>query len=198
MKKVIIMATKNEHKVREIKKMLRGSAYQIKPLSAFPPLPDIKEDGDTLTANALKKAQTMAKAFNRPVLADDSGLFVPALDNQPGVKSARYAGPACDTSANNRKLLRAMKPFKGRERRAYFATVMALAFPGEKSFTRLGKIWGSIAEAPQGQAGFGYDPLFIPRGECRTFAQMSPREKNAISHRALALIKIVDVIKKRL
>jgi XTP/dITP diphosphohydrolase len=198
MKKVIVMATKNEHKVREIKRMLQGSPFQIKPLTAFGPLPAIREDGGTLKANALKKAQTIAEVLNCPVLADDSGLFVPALNNQPGVKSARYAGPACDTLANNRKLLRAMKPLKGKQRRAFFATVMALAIPGKKSFTRMGKIWGAIAAAPQGQAGFGYDPLFYPRGEQRTFAEMSAREKNAISHRALALAKIVEVIKKQL
>lgn len=196
-KQTIVIATKNENKVKEIKKILHGTGISIKPLSAFPPIPDIKEDGKTLEENAIKKAETIAQQFNCPVLADDSGLFVPALNNQPGVKSARYAGLACDYLANNKKLLKAMNNFSGKARRAFFATCMALAIPGKKSQTRIGKIWGKITETSTGENGFGYDPIFIPQGHDKTFAQMSAKEKNSISHRALAVMKIAQVIKQQ-
>jgi len=196
-KVILVAATKNQHKLAEIRKILRGSGIAVKSLSAFPPIPEVIENGKTLEANAAKKAEAVVKAFNCPALADDSGLFVPALNGQPGVKSARYAGPVCDYSANNRKLLQHMRGLQGKERRAYFATAVALSLPGKQTIIRTGKIWGTITKIARGDNGFGYDPIFKPRGRQKTFAEMKSSEKNKISHRALALKKIALVVKKR-
>lgn len=196
-KQVLVLATTNANKIIEIKKVLRGSGITVKSLDLYPPMPEIIENGETLEANALKKAETIAARLRLPALADDSGLFVPALNGHPGVRSARYAGPDCDYHKNNRKLLRALKGKQGKHRHAYFATCMALAAPGKKSKLRLGKVWGKITESLQGEQGFGYDPLFIPRGHQRTFAQMPLKIKNQISHRGLALAKILPDIQRQ-
>lgn len=195
---VLVVATTNLHKLREIRKILKGSGLTLKPLSAFPPLPAVPETASTLAANAALKARATARALRMPALADDSGLFVPALKNEPGVRSARYAGPDNDYAANNRKLLRRMRGLEGRQRRAFFATVMALALPGGKIRVRTGKVWGSIGTRLAGRNGFGYDPLFYPEGSKRTFAEMSAAEKNRASHRALAARKIALVVKEEL
>lgn len=195
---VLVVATTNLHKLREIQKILRGTGLQLKPLSAFPPLSAVAETGSTLAANAIRKARATARALRLPALADDSGLFVPALKGEPGVRSARYAGPDNDYAANNRKLLRRMRGLEGRQRRAFFATVMALALPGGKIRVRTGKVWGSIGTRLAGRNGFGYDPLFYPEGSKRTFAEMSAAEKNRASHRARAARKIALVVKEEL
>ncbi|MCK5242481.1 RdgB/HAM1 family non-canonical purine NTP pyrophosphatase [bacterium] len=192
----VIAATKNKHKLQEIKKILSGSGIVVKSLSDFPLIPDIVENGKTLAANAAKKAETVMKTFGHPALSDDSGLFVPKLSGQPGVRSARYAGPACDYPANNRKLLQNLKAYQAKDRRAYFATVMAFAVPGRKTITRVGKIWGMITETAKGSNGFGYDPVFQPCGWKKTFAEMKAAEKNKISHRSLAVQKIAKVIRQ--
>jgi non-canonical purine NTP pyrophosphatase (RdgB/HAM1 family) len=197
MKVTVVVATTNKHKLQEIKKILRGTGIVVKCLADFPPIPVIVENGKTLEINAAKKAETVMGIFGLPVLSDDSGLFVPALAGQPGVKSARYAGPACDYQANNRKLLRNLKKHHGSERKAFFATVMAFAVPGRDTILRVGKVWGQVTEAPQGTHGFGYDPLFRPYGWDKTFAEMKTNEKNTISHRSLAVQKIATVIKKQ-
>lgn len=195
-KTVCAAATRNIHKLREFGKILRGTGIGVKGLTAFPPVPEVAENRSTLEGNAAKKAETVMRTLKLPALSDDSGLFVPALGGRPGVKSARYAGPACDYAANNRKLLRALRGKCGRERRAYFATAVALARPGRKIVIRIGKVWGTIVNEPRGQNGFGYDPVFRPRGSKRTFAEMSAREKNRISHRARALRKMAEYLKR--
>ncbi|MCD4812544.1 RdgB/HAM1 family non-canonical purine NTP pyrophosphatase [bacterium] len=195
---VLVVATRNQHKLSEIKKIVRGSGISVKPLSEFSGLSEVVENGKTLEINAIKKAQTVTRALKLPVLADDSGLFVPALDGEPGVKSARYAGPSCDYAANNKKLLKRMKHLEGKDRCAYFATTMVLAKPDGTLEARTGKIWGQILETPIGKNGFGYDPVFQPWGQEKTFAQMSAAQKNLISHRALAMQKISPVIRRKM
>jgi XTP/dITP diphosphohydrolase len=195
MRQQAVAATRNAHKIREFTRILRGTGLSVKSLDHFPPVPEVKENGRTLEANAGKKALAVSHALGLAALSDDSGLFVPALGGKPGVRSARYAGPACDYAANNRKLLRAMRNLAGRRRRAYFATAVALIAPGRKPVIRVGKVWGTIALEARGEHGFGYDPLFIPRGETCTFAQMSAAEKNQISHRAIALRKMAEYLR---
>lgn len=191
----VIAATGNAHKIAEFRKILRGTGIAVIPLSHYPHPPKIVEDASTLEGNAAKKARVVCRRYGLPALADDSGLFVPSLGNQPGVRSARYAGPDCDYTANNLKLLRNLRPFQGRQRNAYFATVVALALPGEKTvFWKVGKIHGRITEEPRGTRGFGYDPVFVPQGSPKTFAEMNPAQKNRISHRALALRALARVI----
>ncbi|MEW6516047.1 MAG: RdgB/HAM1 family non-canonical purine NTP pyrophosphatase [candidate division FCPU426 bacterium] len=195
---IIVVATTNLHKLSEIRKILRGSKLTLKPLSAFPLLPDVAETGATLAANAVLKARATARALKLPALADDSGLFVPALGGEPGVRSARYAGPGNDYAANNRKLLRRMRGLTGNQRRAFFATTMALALPDGTIRIRTGKVWGTIGTELRGQNGFGYDPLFFPKGSNSTYAEMTPAAKNRASHRALAARKMVAVVREEL
>jgi non-canonical purine NTP pyrophosphatase (RdgB/HAM1 family) len=191
-----VAATHNPHKLREFKRILSGTGLSLRALSEFPPLPEVVEDGKTLEVNAAKKAEAISAALNLPALSDDSGLFVPALGGDPGVRSARYAGPSKDYTANNHKLLRRMAALHGRDRRAYFATAVAFSAPGFKTIIRVGKIWGTISAKPSGQNGFGYDPVFVPRGAVQTFAEMSAAAKNRISHRALALRKMAETLKR--
>lgn len=198
MKLTIIAATRNQHKLKELNRLLKGTNLRLRSLDDFPAMPEVVENGRTLEANALKKARAVAKALALPALSDDSGLFVPALQGKPGVRSARYAGPKCDYAANNRKLLQAMRQFTGRQRRAYFATTLALVWPGKKSLTWTGRLSGKITSAPAGGNGFGYDPVFIPTGHQVTLAQMSLNEKNKISHRSRALAKAALYFKKQL
>lgn len=195
---LLVVATTNPHKLREIKKILAGSGLQLQSLADFPPLPAVAETGATLADNAVLKARATCRALGLPALADDSGLFVPGLGGEPGVRSARYAGPDNDYAANNRKLLRRMMKLKGSKRRAFFATTMALALPGGVVRVRTGKVWGRIGGQPAGQNGFGYDPLFYPRGSTKTFAEMPATEKNRASHRALAARKIAVVVNELL
>jgi XTP/dITP diphosphohydrolase len=196
MKRVVVVATRNPHKLAEIRRILPGTGLAIRSLREFPPLPKVRENGDTLQANAVKKAKAVSAALHLPALADDSGLFVPALHGQPGVRSARYAGAACDYAANNRKLLRRMRELTGRQRRAFFATAVALVWPGRRTSITLGRVWGTILSEPRGQGGFGYDPVFKADGMQRTFAELTPVGKNRISHRARALRKMAARLKR--
>lgn len=199
MKVILISATRNKHKLKEISKMLRGTGIQLRSLDDYPAIPDVLENGRTLEANAIKKAEAVSKAFGQPALSDDSGLFVPALKGKPGVRSARYAGPECNYDANNRKLLKAMRTFTGRARKAYFATAMALAWPGRKILTRTGKLLGRIITEARGKNGFGYDPVFIPAGYSpQTLAEMTLKQKNKISHRARALRQVAAYLRNSL
>lgn len=193
---VLIVATRNPHKYQEIRRILRPADLRIRSLADLPAHPEVNENGRTLASNALKKAADVARRYNRPAVSDDSGLFVPALGGAPGVRSARYAGPDKDYSANNQKLLRAMLQLRGRDRRAYFATVVALTGPGQRPRTFEGRIWGRIIPIPRGQNGFGYDPVFVPRGYKQTFAEMSLTEKNRLSHRARAFRKLAAYLKE--
>ena len=186
MAKELMIATKNKGKVREIKHILRPLGIKIQSLLDLPNMPDIKENGRTLRENAVIKAKAISALSQTLVLADDSGLEVKALKGRPGIKSARYAGPNPTTKILCTKLLREMKDKK--DRRARFVCVIAISGP-KKVSTVMGVCSGKIAFQMKGRRGFGYDPIFIPQGYSKTFAQMSLKEKDGISHRGRALEK---------
>lgn len=181
----VLIGTTNPGKLSEIQHIL-GDIPNIDWVTPRDiPCPEVVETGATLDTNAILKARTIAASTGYPTLAEDAGLEVAALGGAPGVRSARYAGDPPHPAANNAKLLSALAG--AAERRARFRTVAALALPDGRLWTTEGVLEGRIADAPRGEGGFGYDPLFIPEGETRTLAEMSPAEKNAISHRRRAL-----------
>jgi XTP/dITP diphosphohydrolase len=189
----LLIATRNRHKVEEIRSIL-GNGIEYLSLADFPDAPEVHEDADTFEGNARKKAIEIARWLadrNRPerafVLADDSGLEVDALGGAPGVLSARYAGKQADYAANNRKLLAELESIPPGRRTARFRCVIALARPGGEVVTAEGACEGRIIAAPRGRQGFGYDPLFVPEGYDRTFAELGADVKDKISHRARAL-----------
>jgi len=181
----LLLATRNNHKLREIKQIFSFPGLELYTPDDMPGLPEVVETGETFEANAVLKAVTLARAGGLWTMADDSGLEVDALHGAPGVRSARFAGEPPDYSANNRKLLQSLRGI--RERQARFRCVIALSDPLGRARTVEGICAGRIATEPRGHNGFGYDPLFIPEGYERTFAEMSAAEKNRISHRARAL-----------
>ena len=181
----LVIATRNAHKLEEIHAIFDFKDLTVLSAFDFPEVPDVVEDGDTLEANAVKKAVEIATATNCWALADDSGLEVDALGGAPGVYSARYAGEQCSYADNNVKLL---KELSGKsDRSARFRTVIALSDPEGNVKTVSGECPGVIIEELRGSEGFGYDPLFIPDGYSETFAELSSEVKNRISHRANAL-----------
>jgi len=181
----LLIATRNKHKLREIREIFSIPALEIVSALDYPQIPDVEEDGDTFEANAVKKATTLAKATGLWALADDSGLEVDALGGAPGVYSARYAGEPVNYEANNRKLLGELQGVPSR--RARFRCTIALATPDGKARVVDGRCEGRILDAPRGSNGFGYDPVFVPDGYEQTFAEMDSDLKNRISHRARAL-----------
>jgi len=181
----VLLGTGNPAKLAEILAIL-GAIPGVEWVSASHlGLPEPKEEGETLEENAIIKAVTYAKRAGLPALAEDTGLEVEALGGAPGVLSSRFAGREKDYAANNRKLLELLEGAENR--RARFRTVAVLALPDGRFWTSEGVLEGEIAREPRGSGGFGYDPLFIPKGETRTLAELSPEEKNAISHRRKAL-----------
>jgi XTP/dITP diphosphohydrolase len=181
----LIIATRNKHKLGEIRELLAIPQLEIVSALDFPHIPDTLEDGATFVENALKKADELCRATGIPALADDSGLEVDALNGAPGVFSARYAGQHGDNEANNRKLLRELE--NSSVRTARFRCVMALALPDGTRETVSGTCEGTIAPQCRGTHGFGYDPLFIPEGYTQTFGELDPAIKATLSHRARAL-----------
>ncbi|MFC1467749.1 XTP/dITP diphosphatase [Verrucomicrobiota bacterium] len=181
----LVLATRNKHKLEEIKAIFNFQGLEISSAFDYPEIPDVEEDGDTLEANAIKKAVTLAKELGCWAMADDSGLEVDALDGAPGVYSARYAGEDVSYEANNVKLLAELKDKTNRA--AAFRTVIALSDPEGNTRTVEGRCDGAIIDACRGEHGFGYDPLFVPAGYEQTFAELASDEKNRISHRARAL-----------
>lgn len=188
----IVLATNNQKKVDEIIAKLGDSSINWKKLSEAGIKVELSETHETLEENALEKAAYVYENTGLNALADDSGLEVEALNGAPGVNSARYAGVHGDAEANMAKLLGELKGIENRK--ACFKTVLALILNGNK-FEFKGEIWGQITENKRGTAGFGYDPIFIPDGYDKTFAEMSPEEKNSISHRSIAVQKLVDFLK---
>jgi non-canonical purine NTP pyrophosphatase, rdgB/HAM1 family len=182
----IVFATNNKHKLDEVRKMV-GDNIEIVSLADIACYDDIPETAKTLEGNALLKAKYIKDKFNLDCFADDTGLEVEALDNAPGVYSARYAGETQDAEANMQKLLLNMKNEKNRN--ANFRTSIALIL-GEEVYTFEGIVKGYIAEEKRGINGFGYDPLFIPEGHSQTFAELGNEIKNTISHRAEAVRKL--------
>jgi XTP/dITP diphosphohydrolase len=189
-----VLATANPHKAFEMRAVL--SPLGIEVLDRPADVDDIDETGETLEANALLKARALVDATQRASIADDTGLFVDALDGRPGVRSARYAGESASYDENVTKLLGELEGVDGR--RARFVTVIAVAFPDGTSFCVEGELEGTIANARAGDQGFGYDPVFIPDdADGRTLAELTPREKNETSHRARALRALNEELLRR-
>lgn len=186
----LVLATQNKDKVKEIKKFLSGLKIPILTLDDFKNNSKLKETGKTLEENALQKAQQVFKLTGLPALADDSGLEVQYLNGRPGVKSSRFAGEKATYLDNNLKLLKLLKEVPRSKRKAQFRCVMALKLDAKKVRLLQGKISGYIAKERKGRSGFGYDPVFYVPNLKKTFAQLSLKQKNKISHRARALEKV--------
>lgn len=195
--KQLVLATRNNHKIAELKTLLNNTGVEILTLDNFPNHPPLVEDGTTFQENALKKARTVFQYTKLPALADDSGLEVFFLNGRPGVYSSRYAGENATDEQNNVKLLAEMRGVAPRRRRAQFRAVLALVGPGYEELAE-GICLGKLAEAPRGTNGFGYDPIFVPDGFAKTYAELTTEEKNRISHRAKAAETMREIIKKRL
>lgn len=190
---ILIFATHNRDKVREISAILDGLPVEVRTADDYPDFPETIEDGATCEENALKKAREMCDFSGHPAIADDTGLYVSALDGAPGIYAARFAGEDVTYKDNYRKLLREMENVPEGERTAYFATISALVLPDGREFAAEGRLHGIIAREPRGEGGFGYDPIFeLPDG--RTLAQIDSAEKNRISHRAEAFRKMRNII----
>lgn len=184
----IFLATRNEGKIAEMRALLEGLGIRVLTGTDLQEsLPEIEEDAGSLEGNARKKSEGIYRHVGIPSLADDTGLEVAALGGLPGVKSARYAGDECDPKRNRRKLLEALRG--SQDRSARFRTVVAFTDEADTHFFE-GVCEGTIALEERGDGGFGYDSIFIPEGHDNTFAEMSPDEKNEISHRARALMKL--------
>jgi XTP/dITP diphosphohydrolase len=184
----LLVATRNNHKLEEIRQIFSVPGLTLLAADEVDGIPaDVEEDADTFEGNALKKARELGMASGLWTLADDSGLEVDALNNAPGVYSARYAGEPCSYSANNAKLLEALDGVVNR--RARFRCVIALRAPDGREWTVEGRCEGCISESSHGTNGFGYDPLFVPDGHSQTFAELDSATKNSLSHRGHALLK---------
>ncbi|WP_029897260.1 XTP/dITP diphosphatase [Desulfohalovibrio reitneri] len=188
----IVLATRNKGKISELRDLLSGSRIEVLSLDDFPGAPEVAEDGETFEENALKKAREMSAYTGLAAVADDSGLEVDALGGAPGVHSARYAGEQGDDEANNAKLLRELSGVPEQERAARFVCVMAAAAPNGAEALARGEWEGRIAFQPQGEGGFGYDPLFIDPELGKASAELAPGEKNARSHRGRALNLLLE------
>ena len=185
----LLVATRNIHKTEEIASIL-GEGYNVSDLTALAEAPDVEETGCPFLENAELKALAISSMTRSLVLADDSGLEVDALGGRPGVYSARYAGPEAKDSENNAKLLSELEGVVKDGRTARFRCVMVLAEDGEILEEFSGSVEGRILEKPRGDAGFGYDPLFVPMGECESFAELGSQIKNGLSHRARAMEEV--------
>lgn len=186
--KKIVFASNNRHKLQELRELTNGKV-EILSLSDILCNDDIPETSNTLEGNALQKARWVKDHYGYDCFADDTGLEVEALNGEPGVLSARYAGAGHDSEANMRLLLQNMK--NKENRRARFRTVIALIEGNKETFFE-GVVNGYIADSPSGQNGFGYDPIFIPEGFEKSFAEMSSELKNSISHRGRAVTMLIN------
>jgi XTP/dITP diphosphohydrolase len=187
----LILATNNRHKIAELTALLEGAGVTILTKADFPDFPEIEESADTLVENALEKSRAIFRKYGIPAVADDTGLEVEYLGGAPGVYSARYAGEGCTFADNNRKLLRELEGVRAESRSARFVTVIAVTYAGGEICLE-GDVPGYIATEPRGDSGFGYDPIFVYQPLGKTFAEMGPETKNAVSHRAVALGKFRD------
>lgn len=197
--RIIHLASGNRHKAQEFQRLANESGLAVRIVPAQP-MPEVVEDTGTFAGNAEKKARAL-QAVLPPgswVLADDSGVCVDALGGAPGVESAYFAGPAHDAAANLRKLHEAMRGVPEAQRGACFVCVLVLLDPAGRAEVFEGRCEGVLAREPTGGGGFGYDPLFIPSGCDRTYAQLSEAEKNKISHRGRAWLMLVEAVRNRL
>lgn len=194
----IYVSTSNKDKVKEIKSKLGDEFELITKDEAGFGNQDVEETGSTLEENAFLKSKFLYDLVKQPVIADDSGLFVEALDGQPGIYAARYAGEGCSYSDNVEKMLKAMEAFSEREdRKAYFETVICFIDETGNAHHIHGRMNGYIAKEKKGDKGFGYDPIFVPEGYDKRFAELGLEVKNNISHRAKALDKFSKFLKDR-
>ena len=195
----LILATRNQHKIEEIKKILADSQIEILTLEDFPDVPEVEETGKTLEENAILKAKAVYNATGIPALADDSGLEVDVLDGAPGIMSARFAGPGCPPEAdkdNNLKLLDLLKSVPEEKRGATFRCVVSIVLNQDDVRIVEGQVGGFITHKEIGENGFGYDPVFFYPKLDKTFAELKPEEKNRISHRGIAFRKAKELIRK--
>lgn len=189
----LLLSSRNQGKVREFAAFFAELGWQIEAVPAD--APEVVEDGDTFAANAIKKAEQIAAYYHCPVIADDSGIEVDALNGRPGVYSARYAGEHATDEQNNEKMLRELQGVAPEDRTARFISAIALARPGQETLVSFGTVEGTVLEVPRGTDGFGYDPLFLVTSLNQTLAEIPLAEKNRISHRAQALRGMVDMLK---
>ena len=192
----LILATRNEKKLAELQRILAASSVDVSvtDLSEFPDMPEVAETGATFTENALLKARAVVAHTGQPVVAEDSGLCIDALNGMPGVLSARWAGGHGDDEANLRLVLAQLADVPAARRAAHFASVAALVLPSGREHVTEGTVSGCITDAPRGTNGFGYDPIFVPASSEETTAELSPEAKDAISHRGRALRALAPVI----
>lgn len=196
--KIIVAASRNKHKIEEIEAITKKFGMSIISRDeAGIPLVEIDEDGETFEENSYKKANEIMKMCGKVTLADDSGLMVDYLGGAPGVYSARFAGEDGNDEKNNAKLLKLLEEVPAKERTAQFVSVITMVFPDGETLVARGECPGRIITAPAGENGFGYDPLFVPDGCDKTFAQLSSEEKNQISHRANALVELEKLLLAR-
>jgi len=196
MNKTIIIATHNKGKAKEFKSLFKEYGYGVKTLHDYPEIGEVPETGDTFEENALQKASAISEELDTIVLADDSGLEVTALNGKPGIYSARFAGEHGNDQKNNEKLLKELENVKEENRTANFHCSLALVGPGKEPLFVEGNIEGRILFGPQGENGFGYDPLFYIPSLKKSMAELSNEEKNQISHRAKAIENLRDHLGK--
>ncbi|MBW6516611.1 MAG: RdgB/HAM1 family non-canonical purine NTP pyrophosphatase [Candidatus Cloacimonetes bacterium] len=188
----ILIASRNEDKIREIRALISSLDVSILTPCDFDDLPEVVEDRDTLVGNALKKARVLSELTGLPTIADDTGLFIDALNGEPGVYSSRYAGDSCSYADNRRKVLHAMN---GKDNRtARFITVAVFYIPGKEPLVSEGIVEGIITQQERGDKGFGYDSIFQITNLQKTYAEMEDEEKNLLSHRGLALRNLITKI----
>ena len=194
----LIIATRNDKKLHELRRYLRGVRAHVVSLKDYPGAPEVVENGRTFKANAVKKALSIANFTGGLVLADDSGLYVDALGGKPGVRSSRFAGLHKSDRENNRKLLRLLGDLPAKKRRAKFVCAVAIADDGRLAKVIEASCAGSIATSERGGYGFGYDPLFIAQRYNKTFGELGLKLKDRMSHRSKALKKARLFLKKYL
>ena len=199
MSRQLLLATRNPHKLREVRELLSETDFEVISIADLTDIPEIIEDGDSFEANADKKARVLASLTGRTAIADDSGIEVDALDGAPGIYSARFAGvsgPGAD-DANNRLLVEKLQGVAPEDRTARYRCVLAIVTPTGEARYSSGSVEGRIVDEPGGSGGFGYDPHFLVEGDSqgRRMAELSPSEKNAISHRGKALRELLPLLK---
>ncbi len=192
----LVIASKNQGKIREIRNFLHGLDIELKSMEDFPEIPEIPEDGKTFEENALKKAKAIFDHTKYTTIADDSGLEVKYLNNKPGILSKRYAGPNANDLTNNQQLLEDLKGVEMDNRKAKFKCVIVLYNSLYNGLTFEGKCDGYLIDQMKGDNGFGYDPLFVPLGYHKTFAELDLVTKNKISHRGKALTHLREFIER--
>ncbi|MCD0485859.1 RdgB/HAM1 family non-canonical purine NTP pyrophosphatase [Streptacidiphilus sp. ASG 303] len=194
----LVLATRNRHKVTELRAILTEAGLDVELVGAdaYPDIPDVRETGVTFAENALLKAHALARATGHPAVADDSGLCVDVLGGAPGIFSARWAGRHGDDKANLDLLLAQLSDIAAPHRGAHFACAAALALPDGTEHVVEGRLEGTLRTTPSGTSGFGYDPILQPHGDTRTCAELTPAEKNAISHRGHAFRALAPVVKQ--